>query len=112
VTPQEATIGLSVVTVASGAINVYVGLRLTALQSKMKADSSALEVSILKQFVAWKDDVLTAINGKYVSDKLIGEIRASLGREMSALSARMDHIEKRCEERPKDCIALRCHTPD
>jgi hypothetical protein len=109
VTPQEATIGLSVVTVASGAINVYVGLRLTALQSKMKADSSALEVSILKQFVAWKDEVLAAINGKYVSAQLIAEIRASLGREMSSLVARMDHLEKRCEDRPKDCLALRCH---
>lgn len=111
-TPQEITIGISLITVASAAVNVYVGLRLTALQSKMKADSAALEVSLLKQFVTWKDEVLTAINGKYVSDKLIGEIRASLGREMTALSARMDHIEKRCEERPKDCLALRCHSPE
>ncbi len=108
-TAQEATIGLSVLTVASGAINVYVGLRLAALQAKMKADSAALEVSLLKQFVAWKDDVLTAINGKYVSDKLIGEIRTSLGREMSAIAARIEHLEKRCEQRPKDCLALRCH---
>jgi hypothetical protein len=23
------------------------------------------------------------------------------------LTARMDHIEKRCEERPKDCLAMR-----
>jgi hypothetical protein len=112
VTPQEATIALSIVTLASGAINVYVGLRLSALQSKIKADSSALEVTLLKQFVAWKDDVLSAINGKYVSEKLIGEIRTSVGREMSTLSARMDHIEKRCEERPKDCLAFRCHPPE
>ena len=111
-TLAEGTIALSILTLTSGAINVYVGLRLSALQSKIKAESSALEVSMLKQFVAWKDDVLTAINGKYVSDKLIAEMRASLGREMSALSARMDHIEKRCEERPKDCLALRFLTPE
>ena len=111
-TPQGATNALSLDTLASGAINVYVGLRLSALQSRIKADSSALEVTLLKQFVAWKDDVLSAINGKYVSEKLIGEIRTSVGREMSTLSVRMDHIEKRCEDRPKDCIALRCHPPE
>ena len=107
-TPQELTIGLSLLTVASAAINVYVGLRLAALQSKLKADTATLEVSLLKQFVAWKDDVLTALNGKYVSDKLIGEIRSSLGREIGMLAGRMDHIEKRCDERPKDCLAMRC----
>ena len=73
---------------------------------------SALEVSLVKQFVGWKDEVLAAINGKYVSAQLIAEIRASLGREMTGLSARMDHMEKRCEDRPKDCIALRCHPPE
>ncbi len=105
-TLQEATVGLSVLTAASAGINVYVGLRLAAIQAKAKADAAALEVSLLKQFVAWKDEVLSAINGKYVSDKLVAEIRTSLGREMALLTARMDHIEKRCEERPKDCIAF------
>ena len=111
-TPQEITIGISLITVSSAAVNVYVGLRLAAMQAKMKADTSALEVSIVKQFVGWKDEVLAAINGKYVSAQLIAEIRASLGREMNGLLARMDHIEKRCEDRPKDCIALRCHPPE
>jgi hypothetical protein len=111
VTPQEITIGISLITVSSAAVNVYVGLRLAAMQAKMQADTSALEVAIVKQFVGWKDDVLAAINGKYVSAQLIAEIRASLGREMNGLLARMDHIEKRCEDRPKDCIALRCHPP-
>ena len=110
-TPQEITIGISLITVSSAAVNVYVGLRLAAMQAKMQADTSALEVAFVKQFVGWKDEVLAAINGKYVSAQLIAEIRNSLGREMSALSARMDHIEKRCEDRPKDCIALRCHPP-
>ena len=40
-TKQEITIGISVVTVISGAINVYVGLRLAALQAQIKADSAA-----------------------------------------------------------------------
>ncbi len=106
-TPQEITVGLSLITACGAGVNVFVGLRLAALQAKMKADSSQMEVQLLKQFVAWKDEVLTAINGKYVTDKLIGEIKASLVREMAALSARMDHIEKRCEDRPKDCVALR-----
>ena len=110
-TPQEITIGISLITVSSAAVNVYVGLRLAAMQAKMQADTSALEVAIVKQFAGWKDDVLAAINGKYVSAQLIAEIRASLGREMNGLLARMDHIEKRCEDRPKDCIALRCHPP-
>ena len=110
-TSQEITIGITIITAVSAAVNMYVGLRLAALRSRMMADSSALEVTMLKQFVAWKDDVLTAINGKYVSDKLIGEIRTSLGREMASIAARMDHVEKRCEERPRDCLVLRCHSP-
>ncbi len=111
-TPQEITIGISLITVSSAAVNVYVGLRLAAMQSRMKADSSILEVSLLKQFAAWKDDVLATINGKYVSSQLITEIRSSLGRELSQLEGRVDHIEKRCEDRPKDCLALRCRPPE
>jgi hypothetical protein len=109
VTPQEVTVGLSFLTVASAGVNVYVGLRLAALQAKLKADTSALEVALVKQFVAWKDDVLATINGKYVSAQLIGEIRSSVGRELTQIELRLDRIEKRCEERPKECIALRCH---
>lgn len=108
-TPQEATVLLSILTLAGAAINVYVGLRLAAMQAKLKADASALEVSLVKQFIAWKDEVLGAINGKYVSAQLIAEIRTSLGHEIGMLTARMDHIERRCEERPKDCLAIRCH---
>ena len=107
-TPQEITIGISLITLSSGAVNVYVGLRLAAIQAKVRADTSSLEVALVRQFVGWKDEVLAAINGKYVSAQLIAEIRNSLGREMSSLAARMDHIEKRCEDRPKDCLALRC----
>ena len=75
VTPQEITIGISLSPLSSAAVNVYVGLRLAAMQAKMKADTSALEVALVKQFVGWKDEVLAAINGKYVSAKLIAEIR-------------------------------------
>ncbi len=106
--PQEATVGLSVLTVASAGVNIYVGLRLAALQAKIKADSATLEIGLLKQFVTWKDEVLTAINGKYVSAQLVAEIRTSLAHEVAALTARADHIERRCEERPKDCAARCC----
>jgi hypothetical protein len=110
-TNQEITIGISVVTVCSGAINLYVGLRLAALQAQIKADAAAAEISLVKQFVQWKDEMLRLLNGKYVSDRLVGEIRLSLDREIAALCVRVDHIEKRCEERPKDCLALRCLLP-
>lgn len=110
--PQEIAVGLSLLTVAGTAINVFVGLRLAAMQSKLKADTSALEVALVKQFVGWKDEVLATINGKYVSAQLIAEIRTSLGRELAQLELRVDRIEKRCEDRPKECLALRCHTPE
>jgi hypothetical protein len=105
VTPQEATAGLSILTVASAAVNVYVGLRLAALQSKQKADNAALEVSLVKEFATWKDEVLSAINGKYVSEKLILEIRSGIGREMTILTQRLDHIDERCERRHAHSIA-------
>jgi hypothetical protein len=103
---------LSAITLGATAINVYVGLRLAAVQSKLKADAATLEVEFMKQFVAWKDEVLATINGKYVSAQLIAEIRTSMGREMAQIELRLDRIEKRCEERPKECMALRCHVPE
>ncbi len=103
---------ISVVTLGATAINVFVGLRLAAMQSKLKADAASLEVTFMKQFVAWKDEVLATINGKYVSAQLIAEIRTSMGREMAQMEMRLDRIEKRCEERPKECMALRCHVQD
>ena len=83
-TTQEITIGISVVTVVSGAINVYVGLRLAALQSKMKADSAALEIALMKQFVTWKDELLQLLNGKYVTATLVAEIRTGIHPRCSA----------------------------
>lgn len=97
------TLGLSVLTIGGTAINVYVGLRLAALQLKTKADAAALELSLLKQFVAWKDEVLQAINGKYVSATLVAEIRSGFGRELALIQARLDHIDHRCEERIEAC---------
>ena len=98
-TTQEITFGISVVTVVSGAINVYVGLRLAALQSKMKADSAALEIALMKQFVTWKDSVLQALNGKYVTATLVTEIRTGLAHDVSRIDRVLDRIERRCEER-------------
>jgi hypothetical protein len=101
---QVLAVVLSIVTAAATGMNVYIGLRLAALQSKMKADSSALEASLIKQFVGWKDEVLAAINGKYVSAALIAEIRNNLGRELAQIEARLEHIENRCETRQRECL--------
>ena len=101
--PQEITIIISLVGIVSVAINVYVGLRLAAVQSKLEADAAALKASLIAQFVTWKDDVLSAINGKYVSEKLITEIRSGIGREMNILAARLDHMDDRCERRHARC---------
>ena len=106
-TAQEATVIISLVGLISVAINVYVGLRLAAVQSKIDADTATLRAEMMKQFVVWKDEVLNAINGKYVSEKLIVEIRSGLGREINILTARLDHIDARCEARLKDCPVLR-----
>ena len=96
---QLAAVCLSVITLAGGAINVYVGLRLAALQSKMKADASGLEVVLLKQFVLWKDEVLSAINGKYVTAALVAEMRSNFGHELQQIDKRLERIEERCAER-------------
>ena len=116
-TPQAITALISAVAMISAAINVFISLRLGAVQAKWKADSAGLEIALLKQFVAWKDELLTALNGKYVSDKLVAEMKTSLGREMAQAEARLDRIEARCEERIKNCPAFRlqqqpppCHT--
>ena len=98
-TTQEITIGISIVTVVSGAINVYVGLRLAALQSKMKADSAALEITLMKQFVSWKDELLQLLNGKYVTATLVAEIRTSFSHDVQRIDKVLDRIERRCEER-------------
>ncbi len=98
-TAQEWTVIISMIGIVSVAINVYVGLRLAAVQAKLEADAATLKAELLKQFVTWKDEVLAAINGKYVSEKLILEIRSGIGREMSILTARLDHIDERCEHR-------------
>jgi hypothetical protein len=107
---QVLAVVMSIVTAAATGMNVYIGLRLAALQSKMKADSSALEASLIKQFVAWKDEVLAAINGKYVSAALIAEIRSNLGRELAQIEARLEHIENRCEMRQRECLLAKRDT--
>jgi hypothetical protein len=104
-TAQEITIGISVVTIISGAINVYVGLRLSALQAKMKADSAALEIALMKQFVTWKDDLLQLLNGKYVTASLVAEIRTGISHDVTRIDRVLDRIERRCEERgPTGCM--------
>jgi hypothetical protein len=88
-TPQEITVGVSIVTLASAAMNVYIGLRLTALQAQSKADNAALETRFVTQLSQWKDEVLATINGKYVSGQLIAEIRTSIGRELAQIELRL-----------------------
>jgi hypothetical protein len=104
-TNQDLTIGISVVTIASGAINAYVGLRLAALQAQLKADSAAAEIALVKQFVEWKDDMLQLLNGKYVTAVLVAEIRTGIAHDVSRIDKVLDRIERRCEERgPTGCI--------
>jgi len=75
---EELTIGISVLTVVSGAINVYVGLRLAALQAQMKADSAAAEIALVRQFIAWKDEILQLLNSKYVMPSRISATRTAV----------------------------------
>ncbi len=96
---QEITVAISVLTVASGAMNVYIGLRLAALQAKMKADSAALEITLMKQFVTWKDELLQLLNGKYVTATLVAEIRMGFSHDIQRIDKVLDRIERRCEER-------------
>jgi hypothetical protein len=98
-TNQEITIGISVLTVVSGAINVYVGLRLAALQAQLKADSAAAEIALVRQFIAWKDEILELLNGKYVTASLVAEIRAGISHDVTRIDKVLDRIERRCEER-------------
>ncbi len=108
---QVLAVVLSIVTAAATGMNIYVGLRLSALQSKMKADSAALETTLVKQFVHWKDEVLQAINGKYVSAALVAEIRSSIGHELAQIAARLEHLERRCEARQLECATPRGREP-
>ena len=102
---QEITIAVSILTVVSGGINVYVGLRLAALQAQIKADSAAAEIALVKQFVEWKDDMLRLLNGKYVTAVLVAEIRTGIAHDVSRIDRVLDRIERRCEERgPIGCI--------
>ena len=109
---EELTIGISALTVVSGGINVYVGLRLAALQAQIKADSAAAEIALVKQFVEWKDDMLRLLNGKYVTAVLVAEIRTGIAHDVSRIDRVLDRIERRCEERgPAGCIFHQPHVP-
>ncbi len=111
-TSQDLTIGISVVTVVSGAINVYVGLRLAALQAQLKADSAAAEIALVKQFVEWKDEVLQLLNGKYVTASLVAEIRTSIAHDVTRIDRVLDRVERRCEERGSSGCGLRLVSED
>ena len=111
-TGQDITIAVSILTVVSGGINVYVGLRLSALQAQIKADSAAAEIALVKQFVEWKDDMLRLLNGKYVTAVLVAEIRTGIAHDVSRIDRVLDRIERRCEERgPAGCIFHQPHVP-
>jgi len=111
-TGQDITIAVSILTVVSGGINVYVGLRLAALQAQIKADAAAAEIALMKQFVDWKDDMLQLLNGKYVTATLVTEIRTGIAHDVSRIDRVLDRIERRCEERgPAGCIFHQPHVP-
>jgi hypothetical protein len=96
------TVALSVITIAGAAINVYMSLRLAALQAKVQADNARLEISLLKQFIEWKDELLEAINSKYVTATLVAEIRTSLMHDLRLIEERVGRIEERCEARSRN----------
>lgn len=75
------------------------GLRLAAPQAKVKADSAGMEVSLLKQFVLWKDEVLPAINGTYVTASLAAEVHGDIRHELQQIDKRLERIEERCAHR-------------
>ena len=81
---QLIGVGTSLITLTATGINVYVGVRLAALQAKARADSSGMEVSLVNQFVLWKHEVVSTINGKYVTAALVAGMRANVGHEMQA----------------------------
>lgn len=85
---QLLGVGISLITLTATAINIYVSLRLTAIQAKMKAGSSGLEVALLKKVVLWKDEISPAIKGKYVSAQLIGGLCESRFRRVGLESRR------------------------
>jgi hypothetical protein len=96
------TAALSVITIVGAGINVYVSLRLAALQAKVQADNARLEVSLLKQFIKWKDELLAAINSKYVTATLVAAIRTSLMHDLRLIEERVGRIEERCEARSRN----------
>jgi hypothetical protein len=71
----------------------------------MKADSAAAEIALVRQFIAWKDEILQLLNGKYVTATLVAEIRTGIAHDVSRIDKVLDRIERRCEERgPVGCI--------
>jgi hypothetical protein len=100
---QIAGVVLSVFTLTASAINIYVGLRLAVIQARLKADSAALEVSLVKQFVGWKEDVVRAINDKYVTGALVAEMRSNFRDDLGRIDKRLERIEERCAERLEKC---------
>ena len=101
---QDIAVGISILTAVSAAVNVYVGLRLATLQAKTKADAAALEVAMMKQFVAWKDDLQKLLNGKYVTATLVAEMKTRLADDIERIDKVLDRIERRCEERGGYCL--------
>lgn len=101
---QPIGVGISLTTPTATAINVYVGLRLAALQAKIKAEESLLEASLVKQFVGWQEEVVSAINDKYVTAKLVGEIEENLRIELVQIDKRLPqtlpHRSQQSRNRP------------
>jgi hypothetical protein len=99
VKPEWVVVGLSIISIISAGINVFIGLRLAALQSKMQAASIQLELSLMKQFGQWKDEILQTLNGKYVTATLVAEMRQSISHDLSRIDRNLDRIEERCASR-------------
>lgn len=89
---------LSSITLVSGAVNVFVGLRLAALQQRVRADSASLEVTLVKELSSWKESVLKLLSG-YATTAAVLELHGSVNRDIDRLRVILDRIERRCEER-------------
>jgi len=63
-TGQHITIAISILTVASAAMNVYVGLRPRGSSVEDEGRIDRAGTTLMKQFVAWKDDLLQLLNGR------------------------------------------------
>jgi hypothetical protein len=68
------------------------------LQAQMKDDSAAAEIALVRQFIAWKDEILQLLNSKYMTAVLVAEIRDGIAHDVSRIDKVLDRLDRRREE--------------